>query len=174
MSDSDLIRRIQSGDETAFRELYDQYAPLVLKYVQMRVSNRQDAEELTATVFVKAWKALPRYKDQGAPITAWLFRIAYNTVVDKYRKKRLSLTSLMPWTKATPDNRFSQIDQQSVIRQLFDTLSYEQQVILYLNFFEGYNLKEIAGFLGKTPNSVRVIKHRTLKQLNKELSGVAN
>lgn len=171
MTGPDLITRIQNGDSEAFRQFYDEYAPIVYKYIMVRVSNHHDAEDLTAEVFVKAWKALPNYEWQGTPITAWLFRIAYNTVVDKYRRKKFSLTSLMPWTKAQSERHYQQIDAQDEIQRAFATLSYEQQVILYLNFYEGYNLNEIAEFLGKSPNAVRVAKHRTLKQLNKELTG---
>ncbi len=171
MTGQDLVTRIQNGDADAFRQFYDEYAPLVYKYVYIRVSDHHEAEDLTAEVFVKAWKGLPNYQWQGAPVTAWLFRIAHNAVVDKYRRTKFSLTTLMPWTKPQVEREFHQIDLRDEIQRVFSTLSYEQQVILYLNFFEGYNLNEIADFLGKTPNAVRVLKHRTLKQLNKELSG---
>lgn len=173
MTGQDLITRMQNGDTDAFRQFYDEYAPLVYKYIFVRINNHHDTEDLTADVFVKVWKALPDYEWKDIPITAWLFRIAYNTVVDRYRRKKFSLTSLMPWTKAQEEHQFQRIDHQDEIRRVFATLSYEQQIVLYLNFYEGYSLKEIADFLGKSPNAVRVIKHRTLKQLNEGLAGDA-
>ena len=169
MNEEEIVARIKDGDEDAFRELYDHYGRLVYRYVHTRVGNTQDAEDLTSETFIRAWKSFSNFKWQGKPVGAWLMRIAHNLIVDKYRKKR-DVVSWAPWLTKTEEPRFAQIDQQDQLRQGLAELSHDQQVILYLRFFEGYKLVEIAEYIGKTPNAVRVAQHRALNKLQELLS----
>jgi RNA polymerase sigma-70 factor (ECF subfamily) len=171
VTDQELLQRIQEGDPLAFPQFYAQYAPLVYKYIRFRVANDQDADEITATVFVKAWQALPRYKWRGVPLTAWLFRIAYNEIVDSHRKQRgFSFMQWLPWKTEAREDAYEQIEQRDVIHRAWDTLSFEQQTIIYLAFFEGYSNQEIAELLDKSANAVGVIKFRALKELGKVIT----
>src|SRR5690606_40526501 len=54
-------------------------------YVYYRTGNMADAEDLTAKIFVRAMKHMPRYQDQGVPFSAWLYRIAHNLVANWHR-----------------------------------------------------------------------------------------
>lgn len=164
-SDQELLIRLQEGDEEAFREFYDTNVNVIFKYVLVRVGDNQTAEDITAEVFVKAWRAVGSLKWQGKPLRAWLFRIAYNQIVDTHRKKR-DVLAWLPWrNNAEEDSELKRIEDRDEIREAFATLSYQEQTILHLRFFEGYSLKEIAEFLEKSPNAVRVAQFRALKRL---------
>src|SRR6185295_17338008 len=73
-------------DRARFSELYEEYFELVYAYVARRTRNREEAEDLTAEVFRKAFEHLPRFKWTGAPFAAWLFRIASNLVADRAKR----------------------------------------------------------------------------------------
>lgn len=75
-------------DTVAFAELYDRYLPRVYRYAYRRLGVHADAEDLTAQTFQRALEAIERYEPRGAPFGAWLFRIAHNLVVDRYRARR--------------------------------------------------------------------------------------
>ena len=60
--DLDLVVRAQSGNTAAFGSLYERYMEQIYRYVYYRVSDRDEAQDLTETIFVKAWEALPRYR----------------------------------------------------------------------------------------------------------------
>jgi RNA polymerase sigma-70 factor, ECF subfamily len=172
-TEQELIQRIHDGDVRAYRQLYDRYAPLVYEYIRFRVSTNEDAEDLTADVFISAIQALPKFEWKGIPIAGWLLRIAHNRVVDAYRKQsRFSISQWLPWKSAKVEKQYHQIEQQDVIRRAFETLSYEQQVIVYLAFFENYSHQEIAEIVGKSASNIGVIKFRALKQMGKALKGV--
>jgi RNA polymerase sigma-70 factor (ECF subfamily) len=172
MVDEELIRRIQNGDTDAFHELYERYAPAVYRYIQFRVKSDADAEELVIDVFTRAWKALPKYKWKGVPFSAWLFRIAYNLIVDRSRPKRFHFVGLSNWIRSNGHHEYNRIEDQDVISRAFGSLSYEEQLIIYLSFYESYSNQEIAKTIGKTVSATSVAKHRALKRLNKILGNV--
>ena len=91
-----LIEKAISGEKEAFGHLYDQYFPQIFKYLLVRTDTREDAEDMTETVFIKAWEHLPNFggKTKERNLRAWLFRIAHNTVVDHYR------TNLYRWNRS--------------------------------------------------------------------------
>jgi RNA polymerase sigma-70 factor (ECF subfamily) len=162
--DCALVDRIQRGDQAAFQALYDKYLRLVYRYVQVRVGDPQESEDLTAETFIKAWHGLERYECRDKPVGAWLFRIAHNLIVDKYRKKSV-LTDWLPWQMGAPERQFARIEHQDEIRRAFGALNYEQQVILHMHFFEDYSVEEVARFLDKSTNAVRVAQFRALRRL---------
>jgi RNA polymerase sigma-70 factor (ECF subfamily) len=164
-----LVEKIQRGEAEAFRRLYDLYARLVYRYVLLRVRNAQDAEDVTAETFTRAWRAISAYEWRDASFGAWLLRIAHNLIVDRVRSHR-DVLSWLPWQHGVDDPQLAQVEHQDEIFSAFATLSNEQQVILYLHFFEGYSLSEVAEFLGKSPNAVTVAQFRALHRLRKVLA----
>jgi RNA polymerase sigma-70 factor, ECF subfamily len=174
MVDEELIRRIQNGDDDAFRVLYDRYAPAVYRYIRFRVKSDADAEEIVSDVFIRAWKALPKYKWKGVPFNAWLFRIAYNLIVDRSRPKKFSFAELSSWFTSNGHHEYELIEDRDVISRAFGSLSYEEQVILYLSFYESYTNKEIAEVIGKTMSATGVAKFRALKRLSQILGNTKN
>lgn len=163
-----LVQRIQRGEKDAFRDLYDRYARLVYRYIILRVRNPQDAEDLTAETFTKAWRSMGSFEWRDTPIGAWLFRIAHNLIVDKSRRKQ-DVLGWLPWRQGKEESQFEQIEAQDEIQRAFDALSTEQQMIVYLHFFEGYDLAEVAQFIGKSANAVTVAQFRALQRMQKVL-----
>src|SRR3954464_14234560 len=93
---AELVTRAQQGDQTAFASLYEQYAPLVYRFLRRRLDGADEmVEDLTEDVFVKVYEKLDRYVERGLPFTAWLYRIAHNHLVDYLRSlPRTTATSL--------------------------------------------------------------------------------
>src|SRR5215831_19905224 len=82
-----LILQAQQGDKNAVGALYDAYVQAIYRYVSYRVESDQVAQDLTAEVFLRMVQGLPRFKDTGAPLGAWLFRIAATQITDHYRQR---------------------------------------------------------------------------------------
>ena len=167
-SDRGLIERVRRGDPTAFREVYDRYARTVYRYIFMRLRNEQEAEDLAADTFVRAWGAINNFEWREASLGAWLLRIAHNLIIDKARQRR-DVLDWLPWRHGRDEPQFARIEDQDEILAAFATLSNEQQMIVYFHFFEGYSLAEISQLLGKSPNAVTVTHFRALKRLRKVL-----
>src|SRR5215218_3096519 len=83
---AELVALAQQGDQMAFATLYEQYRPLVYRFLRRRLDGADETvEDLTEDVFVKLYEKLDRYVERGLPFTAWLYRIAHNRLVDYMR-----------------------------------------------------------------------------------------
>ena len=72
--------------EDALVSLYEESYERVVRYIFVRIGNREEAEDLASGVFLKALNSLDTYQERGLPMVAWVFRIAHNIVVDYLRK----------------------------------------------------------------------------------------
>src|SRR5687767_15792923 len=78
-SEHELVERCRQGDETAFRELVDQYKGLVFALIARSVPNRGRAEELAQDVFLKVHKGLPYFRGDSR-LSTWIYRIVINAL----------------------------------------------------------------------------------------------
>src|SRR5436190_2581013 len=79
LDERELVERCRQGDETAFRELVDQYKGLVFALIARSISNRARAEELAQDVFLKVHKGLPYFRGE-AKLSTWMYRIVINVL----------------------------------------------------------------------------------------------
>jgi RNA polymerase sigma-70 factor (ECF subfamily) len=77
-TDKELVRRVQKGDRRAFDLLFSRYQHKILNLVSRYLRDREDVEDVTQEAFIKAFRALPRFRGESAFYT-WLYRIAINT-----------------------------------------------------------------------------------------------
>ena len=80
------MQSAKKGDPLSFGKLYDLFYTKIFRYVAYKVGNREDAEDITAEVFIRMLKSINSFSFQGHPFSSWLFRIARNMVVDYFRK----------------------------------------------------------------------------------------
>lgn len=171
-----LLYRIKiHQDAEAFASLYDIYVTRVYRFVYFKVSNRQEAEDITADLFLKAWKYLTAddTKEVGS-FSGLIYDMARNATVDWYRKNAQShvcalddivhMSDGSDLAQTTADS----FDSQKLIKQI-KTMKHEYQEVLILKYVEELSLAEIATLLGRSQVSVRVTLHRATKKL-KELS----
>lgn len=164
-----LAVRARNGDTAAFGDLYERLLDKIYRYVYYRVSNQQDAEDLTETVFLKAWQGLANYKVESAPFTAWLYRIAHNTVVDHYRtRKNTESLADHPYLLDKQESVEAQVFLQTEVRKLraiLQEMTPIHQEVLVLRFINGLSPAETAAVLEKSNGAIRVLQHRALKEL---------
>lgn len=170
----DLVVQAQSGKADAFGLIYDKFANQIYRYIYYRVP-KEEAEDITGMVFLKAWEKIHQYIPGKSPFSAWLFRIAHNLVVDNYRfKKDVDFDEL---NVDIPEQRrehnpikmaelnFSSDRLRIAISKL--KKAYKQVVIL--KFINELSNPEVAQVMKKSEGSVRILQFRALKALKKEL-----
>jgi RNA polymerase sigma-70 factor (ECF subfamily) len=164
-----LVKNAIGGDAEVFGRLYDMYVERVYRHIFYRVGIVEDAEDLTQQVFMKAWKAIGRYKITSSPFLAWLMRISHNLVTDFYRSKKDKVyldTELAAYDPASSPERVAELNfEQQRIRKAILQLPGEQQQVIMMSFIEGFTYAEIASSMGKSEGAIRVIQHRALKKM---------
>jgi len=173
-----LIKEAKIGNAEAFGRLYLMHLDAIYRYVYFRVADARDAEDLTEQVFLKAWQALPGYKQRGKPFTSWLYRIAHNTVVDHHRRRQsapsLPLSESVEWHTSKDPSALQQIiraEEMQTLAWAISQLSEEQQQVIILRFIEDLSHAEVADIMDKSEGACRVIQHRALTALNQLLTG---
>lgn len=167
-------RVVADRDPTAFGELYDLFVDRVYRYLYFRTGQRAEAEDLTEQVFLKAWEAIGRYRWQGRPFLAWLYRLAHNVHIDHVRKQR-------PTTSLTDDNHPIDVPSEvaatelgrrldaDLIARALAQLTTEQRRVIVLKFIEGLGNAEIACIMNKREGAIRALQMRALLSLRRVL-----
>jgi RNA polymerase sigma-70 factor, ECF subfamily len=173
--DAVLMRRATKGDADAFGALYLRHLDAIYRYVYFRVGEVRDAEDLTEQVFLKAWQALPNYRDCGTPFSNWLYRIAHNIVVDYYR--RCPPVAQVP--AGTTDLESIQLpaleqvlaaEEVAGLAAAILQLPDDKQRMIILRFVEGLTHAQIARILDITEGASRTLQHRSLADLARILT----
>ena len=168
-----LVRRAVARDRDAFGALYDRHVVRVYRHIYYMVGNPAEAEDLTAQAFLQAWLAVDRYRMRGAPFASWLLRIAHNLGVSYLRSRRESAQlpeTLVDHTRQrNPEEVLQQKMESERVRQAILKLRDEQRQVIMLRFVEDLDYREVAEILGKSVAAVRVIQHRALNALRKQM-----
>lgn len=171
----DCVERARD-DPRAFVHLYDHYFPRVHDYVHYRVSDRQDAEDVIAEVFLKALRELPHFQwHHRNSFAAWLFRIAHNLIVDTYRRQErfsdAALRDAVPLSGHAPQPEQALARQETFdhMRTLVSTLSPRRQEVVTLRFFGGLRNKEIAHVLDLDERTIASHLSRGLNDLREKV-----
>ncbi len=170
--ESELIQSAQQGDRRAFGELYDRYVTRIYRFILIKISHKQDAEDLTSKVFTKAWESMGRFEARGFPFSSWLYRIASNAIIDHYRtsKQHEDLLQVSEEAVATSHELDETLDRHQDlvrVRTALAKLHDEYRAVLVMRFIDDSSTKEIAHALGKSEGAVRVLQHRALKELKR-------
>ena len=159
----------------AIRPLYRHYFPRIFAYVMVRVSSRQDAEDLTSEIFMKVVEAIDQFEYRGeGSFAAWVFQIANNTVKQFYRvdeRWETTLIDALPELSSNdllPDEAFSQKERFRWLQAALETLTPRRREIVLLRFASGLRNQEIARVLNLDERTVASHLCRALEDLQQQ------
>ena len=159
--------------EKDFTEVYESYHKRIYEFVLRRVSDKHVAEDLTSQIFEKILKSINDFQWQGVSMSAWVFRIARNSVIDHYRKNNkykgnVSLDDL---------SDFIESQSQTALEMLIDDEDYiglynairefkdKDQYLIYYKYFEGMDNKSIAKLMNLSETNIGTRLHRIRNKL---------
>lgn len=167
--DQALVKAAQDQPE-AFAAIYERYAQRIYLYVRTRVTSEEDAVDLTQQVFVKGLRALPGYRTGEAPLSAWLFRIARNAVIDHQRRCRSTCTldSVPPLLREHglgPEDTALRNEDVRRLREALLRLAPDKRELIALRYAGRLKMREIALATGKSEAATKKRLFRALKTL---------
>jgi RNA polymerase sigma factor (sigma-70 family) len=177
LNDNELISKVLSGDQQAYAALVNRYQNYVFTLALRFTKNREDAEEVSQDIFIKAYRALADFRG-ASKFSTWLYTIVNTTCITFLRKKRLEVHSLdNEKVFEVADNqdsgmRANLVEQKSrlaMVNHAIKMLSTDDAEVITLFYKGEQTLEEIAQILGIEANTVKVRLHRARTRLKEKM-----
>jgi RNA polymerase sigma-70 factor (ECF subfamily) len=161
------------ADRPTFEELYRDYMGRIYAYVRAQVPTSADAEDITAQVFMNAYKAYDRFETRNITPAAWLFRIARNATTDHFRahgrRERLRRTiEQQPVLGADPAGVAEERIQYRALLKFVALLPERQREAISLRH-SGLSFEEVGVLMSCTEDAAKMLYHRGLKALRESV-----
>ena len=169
-SEERLLIEAAQKDPGRFAELYEQHFHRVYAYIARRVSDRNEAQDLTAHVFQQALANLGKFKWRGAPFITWLYRIASNALSDQRKRQSRELsTDVLPNGESSSEVDVEEIEQRALLFKAVDALPEDQRRVIIMRFAEEKSIRDIAAELERTEGAIKQLQFRGLENLRNRL-----
>jgi RNA polymerase sigma-70 factor (ECF subfamily) len=175
--DAALARKTLSGDKGAFEVLVERYKTLVYNISYSMLADREEAADVAQEVFIKAYCSLPGFR--GGTFSSWLFRIANNLSVDRFRRRRISPVLLAADAAEGPEAQQDcpadarphdlAADRRLWVEGAVALLPLKYRQAVMLHYFEGFSCEEVAGILRCSINTVKTRLRRARRRLREEI-----
>lgn len=169
--DKRLVAAVVNGDESAFRQLINQYQKLVVSIVYKMVARKEDCEDLCQDVFLKVYEKLPGFRF-GSKLSTWIGSIAFNSCINFLQKHKPVLLDEVQstGTDSSPGERFEMKEREGLLQQSIQKLTLIQRTVLQLFHQHEFSLQEIAEVTNLPVSTVKSHLFRARKEL-KEMMG---
>ena len=179
VSNSELVKKSQLGDKSAFEELVKRHQELVFSLSFKLTGNRELANDVAQEAFIRAWKAIGKFRGDST-FGTWIYRITVNTAwtLRKKAKKHYSLNiedtqePVVVDEKKDPELVAINSDLSVVLRRALNQIPLEQRIIVELKNIEGRSHKEIADYLDISVTAAKVRLHRAHQKLRNILEEI--
>ena len=171
----DLVARSIEGDSDSFAKLFELTMPSVYRFLYGRCGDANLAEDLAQDAYLRAMRAMrTSFTGGSTEFVAWMIRIARNRFLDHVKSGRVRwevVVDKVPVTFAPgdPESEALNIVAGDDMRRALSKLTNEQQEIVFLRFFQGLHIAEVATVTGRTEGAVKALQFRALRTLERIL-----
>jgi RNA polymerase sigma factor (sigma-70 family) len=176
-TDTEIITRVLGGDQQAFALLLDRYQNYVFTLVLRFTDIREDAEEISQDIFVKAYRSLADFRGDSK-FSTWLYTIVRTSCITFLRKKKLATVSLdnekshlqlADRESAFKANLIEGKSRRSMVNEAMRMLSPDDTQVLTLFYHAEQSLDEIGKILAMDANTIKVKLHRARQRLKEKM-----
>ncbi len=153
----------------AWQDLFERYYRKMYSFAYVRTGDVHLAEEIASEVFAAAARGISRYRDTGAPIGAWLYRIARNITADYVDRRAKRPSVSIDDVQIETESMAASVENATDLAQGVARLTLEQQEVIALRFYGDCTLQETAASLGKSVGAVKLLQHRALAALRRQI-----
>lgn len=166
------IREIQRrGSRRAADQLIRAHYDEIYRFVYRQTGHKEDAMDLTQSIFLAMLRALPAYRSERGAFRTWLFRIAANKVIDARRKARLTPLPIEELEVSSKEDFTARIHDRALLEQMeayVSGLDPQVQMVFRLRLYGEQSFPEIAAALGEPEAAVKSRYYRLLGRLREE------
>jgi RNA polymerase sigma-70 factor, ECF subfamily len=167
-ADERLLIEAAQKDPARFAELYERNFDRVYAYVSRRMTNRDEAQDVTSEVFHQALANLESFQWRGTPFVAWLLRIAANAMADRWRRNSREpsidhLDAPEPFPVDPAD--IEQVERRALLFRLVRALPADQRRVIEMRFAEEKSIREISAEMKRSEGAVKQLQFRAIQSL---------
>ncbi|MFV0541687.1 MAG: RNA polymerase sigma factor [Aestuariibaculum sp.] len=164
-----IVKLLKQGDKKAMTLLYDNYADALFGVVKKLISDDEIAQDVLQESFVKIWRFSKKYDADKAKLFTWLYRIAYNTAIDKIRSLKNKMDNEIQIETSSVYKVTSGTLNQDVldIKKHLGTLDEKYQIVINALFFEGMTQQEASDELNIPLGTIKSRLKIGLRELKK-------
>lgn len=172
-TEADLLARFAAGDQAAARDLTRRLAPRIHALARRMLNDPAEAEDVTQEAMLRLWRIAPDWRDEGAAVGTWLYRVAGNLCIDRLRRRRELPTATVP---ERPDDapaaqtRLETAERAAALQAALAGLPDRQRLAIVLRHLEERPNPEIAAILGISVEAVESLLARGRRSLAAELA----
>ena len=176
VTDAELVQRIRSGDDAAFRALVERHGNSLFGLAYTLLGSAADAEDVVQETFLGAFRRLGAFEGRSA-VKTWLTRILLNHASKLRRSKRVRKAESVESPRASDDRSLrtasaaTAVDSRVDVMQMLDVLSPDHRQVIVLRELEGLSYEEIAEALGVPRGTVESRLHRARQELKQRFAG---
>jgi RNA polymerase sigma-70 factor (ECF subfamily) len=171
----DQVKAAQ-GNPHFFEPLYTRYYKQIVAYIYHRIESKDEAFEIASQVFYKALENLNKYKIQGVPFSAWLFRIAANELNKRLKKNQTNRIVTMDAEGFEQlKTNIEEVTSDHLDKDLFkalDELKIQEMELIDMRFFEKRSFKEISDILEIEESACKIRVYRIIEKLRIKLKSI--
>lgn len=160
-----------------FSQIYDKYINKIYRFVFLKVSSQEIAEDLTSEAFSRTWVVFKENQDEIKNVRAFLYKTANNLIIDHYREKgrtnvvSVNNPSIIDPTQDLEKHVLLNSDMNNVKQALVHLKEDYQNVILW-HYLDDLPISEVSELLNRSEQATRVLLHRALKALKQKIEKV--
>jgi RNA polymerase sigma-70 factor (ECF subfamily) len=167
-----LMRRVAEQDIAAYRELVDEYLPRIARFAERSLGNKAEAEDVAQETFLRLWTAAADFTPQARPST-WLYRIAHNLCVDRFRKRGRETELSEASGTDRPSGLYARKQTSEAVQKALDALPERQRAAIGLVHYEGLAAQEAASVLSISVEALESLLSRARRSLRERLRSLA-
>ncbi len=178
MQEAELIESLRAGEESAFRQLYEEYGDMVFRLCLRLLESREEAEDAVQDIFCKILLSLQSFRED-AKLSSWMYRITLNHCLNAQRQKRRARWFSLEWLNGlsepvtspneNPHVLVERQEDKDLLAAAINSLPDKQRTALVLSRLEGKSYQEIAEITESSISAVESRLFQAKKNLCKKL-----
>jgi RNA polymerase sigma-70 factor (ECF subfamily) len=172
-SDKELISAISDGDRDSFRIFAKRHTSMIYAVAFRMFMKNEDAEDITQEVLIKIWNKAHLWDDSSkAAVSTWIYRITYNTCIDKKRRQKKHIIELdenTPDTGKGTDHETKSRQTSEIISASLQKLPERQRIAIILCHYQELSMSEAAEIIGTSAKAVESLLSRAKRSLKQDL-----
>ncbi|MEO6198290.1 MAG: RNA polymerase sigma factor [Dehalococcoidia bacterium] len=169
-TEESLVLAARARDPVALSQLHEDFFPKLARYGFKHLGDACAAEDFAADVMASVLESIDRYQIGAAPLSAWVFRIARNRLIDISRRNRRRGERPLNWDVASESGADDQVERRLAavaVREAVDRLPAYQRRVIVLRYFDGHDTATIASLIGRKEGAVKSLRFRALRSLRR-------